>query len=335
MIQSVSDKHSGVPEAIAVKDVQSGGEKIPLQPSDIIISTMDRTLGVSSASSSSREFCQIVRLYANGTVLARVLGTDAPRLLKVSSIMVNLSFVGLKEQAYTSLRRTREDWRPGMRVEVFSRSLDCWCVGYICRCIELRSDARIAHGDLWFELAYFAQQISKVCYKQVKFDKKDFLRDNERLKEPELWEQFHHELLKQNENYLPKQLHERLGSPVKRRSPSPSPQSSESTTSMGEDLTSENDLKKAQNSSSFPPPISVAVPMGIGGTPLFHRAPSIDELPDDIDKCPTDAVQKEMTGYLDLPKCGITEIPINMPMIRRQPSIDEEPKEPNEIQIAV
>merc|ERR1719476_237574 len=111
MIQSVSDKHSGVPEAIPVRDgerLSSGGEKIPLQPSDIIISTMDRTIGVSSATSSSREFCQIVRLYANGTVLARVLGTDAPRLMKVSQIMVNLSYVGAKEQAYTDLRRTRE-----------------------------------------------------------------------------------------------------------------------------------------------------------------------------------------------------------------------------------
>jgi len=330
MIQSVGVKNPVAAERIVPKDgekLSSGGEKIPLQPSDIIISTMERTLGAVSSAGTSREFCQIVRLYANGTVLARVLGTDAPRLLKVSSIMVNLSFVGLKEQAYTELRRTREKWKQGKPVEVYSRSYDCWCVGYICKCIELRSDTRIAHGDLWFSLVYFAPQVPKVCYKQIKFDKKDFLRDVDRLEESELWEQFHHELLKESETYLPKQLRENLrvnlGKPLQRRSPSP--QSSESTTSMGEDTTSENDLKKEKKCTGFPP-ISVAVPMGIGGTPLFHRAPSIDELPDDIDKSPTDAVQNDTKGYLDLPKYV---------KIQRQPSIDEPPQEPNENQVAV
>jgi len=222
---------------------QDNGEKIPLTPSDIIISAMDRVLGVNSSGSSSREFCQIVRLYANGTVLARVLGTDAPRLMKVNQIMVNLSYVGAKEQAYTELRRTRENWRPGRQVEVYSRSLGSWCVGYVCKCIELRSDTRIAHGDLWFQLVYFNPESSKVCYKQVKFDKKDHLADLSRLKESPRWEQFHQELLKEKSNYLPRKLQESLGKPVQRRSPSP--QSSESTTSMGEqDAGYENGLKK-------------------------------------------------------------------------------------------
>lgn len=289
------------------------GEKIPLTPSDIIISAIDRVLGVNASGSSSREFCQIVRLYANGTVLARVLGTDAPRLMKVSNIMVNLSFVGAKEQAYTELRRTRESWRPGRPVEVFSRSLDCWCVGYVCKCIDLRSDTRIAHGDLWFQLVYLNPQSSKLCYKQVKFDKKDFLADVDGLKGSERWEQFHQALLKEKENRLPRQLREKLGKPLPQRR-SPSPQSSESTTSMGEDITYDNGLKKEVVK------MKPDVPTGANGTPLFHRAPSIDELPNEIvDKSPTDAVQTKMDEALrNLPKYG---------ELRRQPSIDEEPGE--------
>jgi len=293
---------------------QDNGEKIPLTPSDIIISAMDRVLGVNSSGSSSREFCQIVRLYANGTVLARVLGTDAPRLMKVNQIMVNLSYVGAKEQAYTELRRTRENWRPGRQVEVYSRSLGSWCVGYVCKCIELRSDTRIAHGDLWFQLVYFNPESSKVCYKQVKFDKKDHLADLSRLKESPRWEQFHQELLKEKSNYLPRKLQESLGKPVQRRSPSP--QSSESTTSMGEqDAGYENGLKKVKK-------MKADVPVGNNGAPLFHRAPSIDELPDEIEK-------KEETVHLHLDKLtlGVPENGKGAVLMRRQPSIDEEPHE--------
>jgi len=218
------------------------GEKIPLQPSDIIISTLDRVLG--SGSSSSREFCQIVRLYANGTVLARVLGTDAPRLMKVSSIMVNLSYVGAKEQAYTELRRTREKWEPGRPVAVFSRSLDVWCPGYICKCIDLRSDARIAHGDLWFQLVYLDVKHSELRYKQVKFDK-ETLADVEKLNECKHWEQFHDLLRKTNKHLIGVHVVKRLTPPAESRSPSP--QSSESTTSMGEDKSSDNGIKKRAN----------------------------------------------------------------------------------------
>jgi len=291
---------------------QDNGEKIPLTPSDIIISAMDRVLGVNSSGSSSREFCQIVRLYANGTVLARVLGTDAPRLMKVSQIMVNLSYVGAKEQAYTDLRRTRESWRPGRPVEVYSRSLGLWCVGYVCKCIELRSDTRIAHGDLWFQLVYFNPESAKVCYKQVKFDKKDNLADVNRLKKSPWWEQFHQELLKEKDNYLPTCLQESLGKHVQRRSPSP--QSSESTTSMGEHDAGFG-LKKVKK-------MKADVPVGKNGAPLFHRAPSIDELPDEIEK-------KEDPVHLHLDKLslGVPEKNKGAVLMHRQPSIDEEPQE--------
>lgn len=304
-------------------ETASNGEKIPLQPSDIIISALDRVLGVQS-NTSSREFCQIVRLYANGTVLARVLGTDAPRLMKVSSIMVNLSFVGAKEQAYTELRRMREAWLPGRPVEVKSRSLDRWCVGYICKCIDLRSDTRIAHGDLWFQLVYFDPDNSKLCYKQVKFDKRDYLRDVDRLKESDQWKQFHRQLLEENEGHIPRQLRQKLGKHVQRRSPSP--QSSESTTSMGEDTISDNVLKKASNDGSLEFDPKLGVPVANNGEPLFHRAPSIDELPDEnVDKLLTDAVQNRMDDLLAMPNFGGKNGEIIQ--IRRQPSVDEEPNQ--------
>lgn len=269
------------------------GEKIPLQPSDIIISTLDRVLV--SSTSPSREFCQIVRLYANGTVLARVLGTDAPRLLKVSSIMVNLSFVGAKEQAYTELRRSREKWEPGKQVSVFSRGLDWWCPGYISQCIDLRSDARIAHGDLWFQVVYLDSQNSKLRYKQVKFDNQT-LEDASRLKECKHWEQFHELLLKENQNRLSSQLIKRLENPVQSRSPSP--QSSESTTSMGEDKSSDNGMKKERTKNA-----PEGIPTARDGTPLFHRQSSIDEFPGEIgDKPPSEADRNKLTvGRL---KCG-------------------------------
>jgi len=288
------------------------GENIPLQPSDIIISSLDPVLGV-QGSVSNREFCQIVRLYANGTVLARVLGTDAPRLMKVSSIMVNLSFVGAKEKAYTELRRLREAWRPGKRVEVFSRSLNRWCVGYICKCIDLRSDARIAHGDLWFQLVYYDSENAKLCYKQVKFDKKDYLSEERRFKGSNLWEQFLDALSAEKESRLPRELHELLSKSSPRRSPSP--QSSESTTDIGEDgLKKDFEFEEKVTRSVFRRKREPNVP-------LFHRAPSIDELPeDDILPTPTDAVHDKL---LATPAMGDTDLP----RFHRQSSIDEEPRE--------
>jgi len=195
---------------------QNNGENVLLKASDIIISNMepengilDTILGVKASETPSPVFCQIVQLYENGKILARVLGTDASLVMKVNQVMVNLSFVGAKEQAHSELKRTRESWKPGRPVEVYSRSLKCWCVGYVCKCIELR-EKRVAHGDLWFQLVYFHPSCTKLCYKQVKFDETAHLTDVSRYKGSELWEQFHQKLSQEKHTNLPRILQEPL-----------------------------------------------------------------------------------------------------------------------------
>jgi len=199
---------------------QNNGENVLLKASDIIISNMepengilDTLLGVKASETPSPMFCQIVQLYENGKILARVLGTDASLVMKVNQIMVNLSFVGAKEQAHNELKRTRESWKSGRPVEVYSRSLECWCVGYVCKCIEFRKKL-VAHGELWFQLVYFHPSCTKLCYKQVKFDETAHLADVSRYKGSDLWEQFHQKLSQEKHTNLPRILQEPLSKVV-------------------------------------------------------------------------------------------------------------------------
>merc|ERR1719354_1124051 len=103
--------------------ISTSAEENVLKVSDIIITNMepengilDKLLGVKASDYPSPQFCQIVQIYQNGKILARVLGTDSSLVLKVSQIMVNLSYVGAKEHAHNELKRIREYWKPGRPV---------------------------------------------------------------------------------------------------------------------------------------------------------------------------------------------------------------------------
>jgi len=132
-------------------------EKIPLVVADIIVS-------------KEQQFCQVVRLFENQTVLVRLLGTDKPKLFRIADIILNLSVISQREKDYNSKRRSREKWRRGQKVEVWTKSSKQWCVGYVFKPFLLRSDQRIAHPDLWFQLVYYNPNGKKLQYKQLRFD---------------------------------------------------------------------------------------------------------------------------------------------------------------------
>lgn len=134
-------------------------EVVPLYVSDVIIL-------------QDQQFCQIVRLYNNQTVLIRILGTDKPKLVKTSEILINLSYISKKETLYNKKRQMRQSWDENERIEVFSRSGGTWCVGLIIRKFLLRADKRIAHPDMWFQVVYYSATQEKLRYKQLKFDSK-------------------------------------------------------------------------------------------------------------------------------------------------------------------
>jgi len=171
--------------------VNNQGKTIPLFLSDIVISHNAR-------------FCQVIQMYTNDTILVRHLGEQVAHRLHTSQIMINLSYVSPQEQDYTKMKNEREAWQPGRPVEVFSKSASNWCIGYIIKPLVVRSDERIAHGDVWFQVVYFIEKSGKVKYKQAKADHSDVLCDAKQgsRSDPELWVKFHELLAKQEPRYL-------------------------------------------------------------------------------------------------------------------------------------
>jgi len=273
-------------------------ENILLNVNDVIITVVD-----------GRDFCQILQLYSNSTLLTRILGTESPRLIKAKSILVNLSYIGRKEIAYLKLRRERETWVPGRPVEVFSVSQQNWCVGYVTKSIELRKDPRVVHGDAWFEVVYLSS--GRVRYKQIKFDHDALLKDVTDLKDSEEWEPFHELLKLEDQRNLPEVLRETLNiSECSSRAQEDADNSSGSDTSSGSDFASGSDDE---------PKEAVTKPSteGDAGSLPNQKSSSI-------------SARNALVESLDKMLIGT-----NLPGLQRQSSIDEPPKSPTPTPVEV
>lgn len=162
-------------------------EGVKLRVSDIIIT-------------QSQEFCQIVRCFANYSVLVRVLGSDKPTLLKTDKILINLSHLGVREKEYIIMRRRREACEPGYKVSVFSRTSGSWCPGYVLYKFNLAS-GRLAHGDLWFQIGYYCPYKCTIRYKQLKFDSK-LLKEEKQTEGSPAWSHIDEAIAKLKDNNM-------------------------------------------------------------------------------------------------------------------------------------
>lgn len=170
----VTDSKMNTLETLNLPRNSDSDEVVPLYVSDVIIL-------------QDQQFCQIVRLYNNQTVLIRILGTDKPKLVKTSEILINLSYISKKETLYNEKRQMRQSWDENERIEVFSRSGGTWCVGLIMRKFLLRADKRIAHPDMWFQIVYYSATQEKLRYKQLKFDSKHIQKVSDITKDSPFW----------------------------------------------------------------------------------------------------------------------------------------------------
>jgi len=170
----VTDTQMNTLETLNLPTNSDSDEVVPLYVSDVIIL-------------QDQQFCQIVRLYNNQTVLIRILGTDKPKLVKTSEILINLSYISKKETLYNEKRQMRQSWKENEKIEVFSRSGGTWCVGFIMRKFLLRADKRIAHPDMWFQIVYYSATQEKLRYKQLKFDSKHIQKVSEITENSPFW----------------------------------------------------------------------------------------------------------------------------------------------------
>jgi len=118
--------------------------------------------------STQGSIVQILK-FENGKIIARHLGSADVCYVNPHNVQVNLSVIGDLEKRYRIRQRQHHSWVEGQAVEILSTTTGNWCCGKILRRFLLAENPEVVH-DLWFSLVFYDNDLSKLRYKQLKYD---------------------------------------------------------------------------------------------------------------------------------------------------------------------
>jgi len=135
--------------------------------------------------STQGSIVQILK-FENGRIIARHLGSADVTYVNPHNVQVNLSVIGDLEKRYRIRQREHHSWVEGRAVEILSTTTSDWCCGKILRRFLLAENPEVVH-DLWFSLVFYDMSLTKLRYKQLKYDDHR-IRDVENEYPRESWE---------------------------------------------------------------------------------------------------------------------------------------------------